>query len=356
MWVVPDTTAMFADPFLNATPWIVVSRLADDGELRVAVPEVVVLEAIGHRRSKVTEALHSHSKASQRLRGLDIPFQALDVDPGVIVNDYERQLRERLCRIGQIEAIPALSHQALVHRAVARSKPFNEKGAGYRDALIFETLLTLAADDEVAFISNNHSDFCTGPNVRDDGTREIHPQLAELLMARNLDPTHIHIFPDVAAFTRNEVGDDLTAWLISDAGDMEGDLLEAVSERHVTTVTRLVDKYLYDTWPELGVEVMTPHNVDDMVVEEVADVGDFSIEEAQTDDGLVIRGKLTARATLTLDFSVEPYSDHDWLHYGRRTEEAGVEVRMTVEWERETDELRVTDLEGPFGGYIELYD
>lgn len=29
---------------------------------------------------------------------------------------------------------------------------------------------------------------------------------------------------------------------------------------------------------------------------------------------------------------------------------------MTAQWKRETDELNVIKFEGPFGGYIELYD
>jgi hypothetical protein len=356
VWVIPDTTALFADPFLRGTPWIVIFRLAEEGELRVATPEVVVLETVNHRHSKTVEALHTYQKACRRLRGLDIPANQLHLSADELTRTYEKQLRERLERIGDVQPVPAVSHDVLVRRAVRKSKPFAKAGTGYRDALIFETVAVLVEQDDVVFISNNYADFCASADIRHDGTRAIHPDLVEVLLERGIDSSRVRIFPDAAAFVRNEIAHDMTAWLVTNAGDVEALLLEAVSERHVAQATKLVEEYLYDTWPELGVEVMTSNSVEDMVVEEVADVGEFRVESAQTDDGLIIRGKVTAHATLTVNFGVEVYFDHEWFPYERNTESTSVEVRMTAQWNRETDQLNVTEFEGPFGGYIELDD
>jgi len=69
---------------------------------------------------------------------------------------------------------PDTPHEDLVKRAMARRKPFNENGVGYRDSLIWETTLSLATrlDTQVILLSKNTNDF-------GDDERELHPDLIE---------------------------------------------------------------------------------------------------------------------------------------------------------------------------------
>jgi hypothetical protein len=43
---------------------------------------------------------------------------------------------------------PATSHELLVRRAIERRRPFDDEGGGYRDSLVWETILALLQEDE----------------------------------------------------------------------------------------------------------------------------------------------------------------------------------------------------------------
>lgn len=88
-----------------------------------------------------------------------------------------------------IEEIPDVPHVDLVRKAVMRQAPFNEKGAGYRDALIWETVKeTLRTTTQgVTFVTRNSSDF--GGSERDG----IKQSLVDELVREGLEPDRLTI-------------------------------------------------------------------------------------------------------------------------------------------------------------------
>lgn len=64
-----------------------------------------------------------------------------------------------------------MPHAEVVRRAIAKTKPFASNGAGYRDCLIWETVLAALRnlDGPVAFITANSNDFGQGG--------QLHPEL-----------------------------------------------------------------------------------------------------------------------------------------------------------------------------------
>jgi hypothetical protein len=60
---------------------------------------------------------------------------------------------------------------SLVHRALARKKPFDSNGkVGFRDSIIWETILLLVKrkPDEILFITRNTKDFCENGQLHKD--------------------------------------------------------------------------------------------------------------------------------------------------------------------------------------------
>jgi hypothetical protein len=58
---------------------------------------------------------------------------------------------------------PRITHEAVVKRALQRRQPFDPEGKdGYRDTLLWESLIELTANDEVVFASRDIRAFFGG--------------------------------------------------------------------------------------------------------------------------------------------------------------------------------------------------
>ncbi|MCJ7589510.1 MAG: PIN domain-containing protein [Candidatus Aminicenantes bacterium] len=77
---------------------------------------------------------------------------------------------------------PTISHEDLAKKALEYKKPFKQDGQGYRDSLIWATVLDLAgreSTESIGFISANTNDFTDRVN-----NRQLHPDLREDLERR----------------------------------------------------------------------------------------------------------------------------------------------------------------------------
>ena len=148
---------------------------------RVCIPEVVLAE---HRRASRTAMQKSAATIEKELKVLARYWDKLDIklpDVDREFDKWQRWIDERL-RVAGIEILPYpnISHASIAERDLSRRKPFNDSGKGYRDALIWESVLELATNssDHVVFISSNSSDFSQAGN--------LHPDLASDLAERRL--------------------------------------------------------------------------------------------------------------------------------------------------------------------------
>ena len=165
--IVPDTTEVDRTDALTGGGWGELLTRCRRGDVSVVVPDVVIREAARHfgpavktdlvptkRRLKMLQAL-----GLTDLPDLDVVSEAIG-DPGEF---YVDRLRKRLEDHGAaISPLPAVGHEQLVSRDLAGRKPFRaaskgEKGGrGYRDALIWETILelvrSLPEDEQIYFI------------------------------------------------------------------------------------------------------------------------------------------------------------------------------------------------------------
>jgi rRNA-processing protein FCF1 len=153
--------------------------------VRLVVPEVVVRE-VATAHSERRAAAQSRLRAAQRdLRRLEGPLASDEAEVAVtdpfVRQAYDSWLRQRL-RDHRVEIPPIPEASAsLVDRALRRRRPFDAKGKGFRDALIWETVLGSASDTVVTVLAtDNINDF------GDDGSEGLHPDLLEDITGKGL--------------------------------------------------------------------------------------------------------------------------------------------------------------------------
>lgn len=166
--VVLDTNAVQQDWLCEGLRFELLKHNRFYPPLNVHVPAVVVEELVANHAREVQEALGSLSAAGRKLRRLGVA--ASPGDPRAL--NYREHLLRRFDEILGITVLdwPLVDHRSLVARAVSRTPPFDSRGTGYRDALVWADVLTLAAKGgEVVLVSQDRAFGATGV---------LHPALA----------------------------------------------------------------------------------------------------------------------------------------------------------------------------------
>lgn len=227
--VVLDSTSLISDFLLRSAPFQSLAERGATGALSIVVPEVVVRETTARFGRDCEEvAVLDRRSASLRSRlGLAALGSASALDVDGAKTKYAIDLRSSLRSSGaQIVPIPAVPHEELVDRAVSRRKPFADSGNGYRDALIWQTVLDQARLCAVVLVTNNYKDFAES----DDRVSVVCGDLASDLAERGLRHDAVLVARDVTAaiehlFVRHE---RLLKDLHSVAPISSQDLLDAI--------------------------------------------------------------------------------------------------------------------------------
>jgi hypothetical protein len=197
MKVVLDTT-VFENGFNSRSAEVSLLRsflVRVDAEL--CIPKVVYEEALNRARKRIADA-NSRIDMLHRLTGGEEGFQK--VKPEDALRSYDDSLTALLKDFSaRILPYPVVGHEELVKRALVPAKPFVEGGRGYRDALIWYSLLDLARSEtgEVVLVSENSGDWC-------DGGKEfrLHSSLTKELEALACGTARVVIVPNLTEFNR----------------------------------------------------------------------------------------------------------------------------------------------------------
>ena len=163
---------------------------ANRGELDVAVPEIVLREVSRAYERAVEEAANKNREVARDLDRLGIDWPHAPDRADVIA--YDTWLRELLtAHAVQVLPFPPDNHESLVARDLEGRKPFGHNGRGYRDALIWLTVLEAARERPVYLVSQNAKDFAAGRDQRD----VLHEDLKADLHDRHFDADQVRLFP-----------------------------------------------------------------------------------------------------------------------------------------------------------------
>ena len=163
MIVVLDTNVFYGDVYARLMRLSLVLDGAAHGDFEVIVPEVVVQELVHQFPERLRTAAEEADRGIGRVQksfgplGLEAPA-AIAHDLDGLITAYESTIRQRLsgrhCRIASHPAIAAA-----LDWAVQRRQPFKKNGAGLQDAAIWLTVTSLAAEQMVALVTENTTDF-----------------------------------------------------------------------------------------------------------------------------------------------------------------------------------------------------
>ncbi len=169
-WVVLDASVFSGhDRYLDSAAGRLLRDESAAGRVRIAVPEVVLIESEANHRRAVQAARERLVAAHEALRELTTP-QGRDLRPWRL--HYREELEAVLHNAGgELLPIPAVSHLRLLERAALRQRPFDARGEGYREALVWESVLELldSRPEPVMLVSDAHAAFSKS---------RAHPELA----------------------------------------------------------------------------------------------------------------------------------------------------------------------------------
>lgn len=199
MEVVADTSVLRQKYPLRGLPARYLRAFADHQGTAVIVPDVVVREIRRWVEDEVRKAFGQVRKSAAGVRKFGVSDAlgvGADAAETVAVSRALANLDGLLRDLGAvIPDIPqGVTHEQVLDRLHSGKKPFtgtNDREKGYRDYLIWETILALGATDgerdengrlPVAFLTANAKDFAD-----DDGS--LHPTLQEEAEARGVAVT-----------------------------------------------------------------------------------------------------------------------------------------------------------------------
>ena len=261
----------------------------------ICIPALAVDEVVAEfKRSlehDIQQVGRDIGRVSRRIgRALYSPIADLDLEEEVsqFRAKLESQFRDSKCTILDY---PDTSHKELVKRAVERRKPFDQNGSGYRDALIWESVLSLAASthDAVMLVSSDN-DFR-------DKEGNMHPELAKEVISRVEGEVEIRLIGSLSEFIDIGVRPNLKI-VLHDKPSQTLALLGLNPEEAIAL--SFLEAYVDREWEPGQLGLSSEHET--LNLSSVGDVYDLEVLEVREIAGghLLLRGK----ATLECDFDV----------------------------------------------------
>ena len=155
--------------FLDTPQWRLLRHQSQHGAIELVVPEVAFREVVAKFRLEVSEELKTLTGVQEKLHRLieyEIP-ETSTAEVDFLVENYREELQAILDRCNAVVVpIPEVDLAELVERAANRHRPFDSSGNGFRDALIWETVVAQlnAKRPTAAFLVTNDNAFYSSNN------------------------------------------------------------------------------------------------------------------------------------------------------------------------------------------------
>lgn len=212
---------------LSNREWAPLIRAAALGYCSVAIPAVVLAEVVAHRRRALTRQRNDLKrdvrKGRRTVEGLDELRALVDEDNDGLQRMADAYGKHVLSTCGQEASVlpyPSVGHEELVDRVLAYRRPFNESERGYRDALVWYSVLEQAADGRVVVLTGNTKDFADpngqlGPDLLADLDR-LELDREDVRLARNVAEVLEIVRPASESFP--DADSTWNAWLLGESG------------------------------------------------------------------------------------------------------------------------------------------
>lgn len=155
MKVIFDTCALHDDLAMTGLNSRTILGQAERGEFDLVMPLVVFLEMVNKMRERIETAIGKMTNGALSLKKIGVGKGIVPPEHTRLTAQFTADLKARISSAGVFAPIPQIGHEELVARSILGTKPFRSSGVGYRDALIWHTVLEQAQHDDVVFVSEH---------------------------------------------------------------------------------------------------------------------------------------------------------------------------------------------------------
>src|SRR5271157_796842 len=205
MNIIIDSTVLRRDYYLSAPDGRLLVEFIKRTNSSLVVSVIVLDEVCNLFREDLTETSEKLASKYRQLLRREPDNNALDIDAEC--KRYRTATEDHLkksCRARFLPYPTNCSHEQIVSRALQRRKPFNSSGKGYRDTLIWLSIIEYLGShgDSTCLITANTKDFWN-PEESD-----LHHDLQEDLKSAGIK-SRLRVFRDVSAFAKEVVAPTL---------------------------------------------------------------------------------------------------------------------------------------------------
>jgi hypothetical protein len=314
--LVVDTNVVGVDPPLSGNAMLRLLDASRRGTVNLIVCELVRAEAANGWAHRVDEQFRQERRTQQSLArlGVERPVQSTST-VAELREQQRKRIDETLKSAGATSApLPSSAHDVVVLRALDRRPPFDSEGKdGYRDSLLWETVLELAIREPVVFVSRDVRAYFNG--AKEKG---LHRLLVDEARQRCGREDAVRLFFDLDAAVDFTVAG--TAVEQAQAAQVEADrdakqsLTRAL--RAPTFEARIIEAMRHAVgWEDLSWQDITPllpHRATAWVsLDEIEDVTDIQVVGARRLSD-TITANLSARLLISIEIHL-PASDAETI-------------------------------------------
>ena len=203
MKIIPDSNIYCADYHMTGSDFKTLFAGLYALDHRLCVLAIVLDEVVGSFRRQLESVRDRASKLRsdyRRLSASDLVTSISDDDIERMTTEFSTTMRTRLAVFPtDFVPYPEISHESVVSRAIDRKRPFSEKGSGYRDTLIWDSVVREARDGHVvAFITADTKAFAGSGN-------ELHADLNAELAALGIDSGRVLLYNSLKHFVDEHI-------------------------------------------------------------------------------------------------------------------------------------------------------
>ncbi len=186
-----DTSVLNGDYRLRSGSLLHLVRICGISKLKIIAPAVIITDLVAHYRYEFENIINKTQQFSRDLERYiysgDSP--RLELKGQKLLDNYENWLRKRSKSLGIIiRDYPQIKHEQIVKRASTKRKPFKNHDIGYKDTLIWESILEyLRETDDIVFLLSADQDF---------GESNLHQDLVDDLSQLGMDRKRVTLFKD----------------------------------------------------------------------------------------------------------------------------------------------------------------
>lgn len=205
MHFVLDANVLFDEGFGNSARLKTLLSASSAVGYKVYVPETALVENSANYARELDSKIREARKPLKRLSwmlGRDLNTHADGID---IESETELMRSSFKYQLKTAEAIileyPKTPHEILVKSATSRRRPFDNNGSGYRDALIWQSVLELAnrVEGNIVLVSNDKDFRGSSNDLHDDLIEDLEnlrlPKDKVVLVTRLPDLVDEHVRP-----------------------------------------------------------------------------------------------------------------------------------------------------------------